>query len=42
MRTIALDYKFTHPALFDETIKKFKKDSPKLFKDDTPKVNPGD
>jgi hypothetical protein len=42
MRAIALDYEFSHPELFDETIKKLKKNSPKLFEDDTPKVNPGD
>jgi hypothetical protein len=42
MRAIALDYEFSHPELFDETIKKLKKDNPKLFKDDSPKVNPGD
>ena len=42
MRAIALDYEFTHPALFDKTIMKLKKDNPKLFEDDTPKVNPGD
>jgi hypothetical protein len=42
MRAIAINYEFAHPALYDETIKKLKKDSPKLFKDDTPKVNPGD
>jgi uncharacterized protein YdcH (DUF465 family) len=42
MRAIVLNYEFTHPELFDETIKKLKKDNPKLFKDDSPKVNPGD
>lgn len=42
MRAIVLDYECTHPALFDETIMKLKKDSPKLFEDDSPKVNPGD
>lgn len=42
LRAIALDYEFTHPELFDETMKKLKKDSPKLFEDDSPKVNPGD
>jgi hypothetical protein len=42
MRAIALDYECTHPALFDETIMKLKKEHPKLFEDDTTKVNPGD
>jgi hypothetical protein len=42
MRAIALDYECTHPALFDETIMKLKESHPKLFEDDTPKVNPGD
>jgi uncharacterized protein YdcH (DUF465 family) len=42
MRAIVLNYEFTHPELFDETITKLKKDHPKLFEDDSPKVNPGD
>jgi hypothetical protein len=42
MRAIVFNYEFTHPELFDETIKKLKKDNPKLFEDDTTKVNPGD
>jgi hypothetical protein len=31
MRAIALDYKFTHPELFNETIMKLKKRSPQTF-----------
>ncbi len=42
MRAINIEYQISHPALFDETIMKLKESHPKLFEDDTPKVNPGD
>ena len=42
MRAINIEYQISHPELFDETIMKLKESLPKLFEDDTPKVNPGD